>query len=134
MKPEPDRNRRNRNFLPWRNQDRNALRVQNRIWIRIQHQKIQKIQKERTTFREIMLILTLKRQDLKFFVLDIVWIRNRNQNFSKVGTGTATNHYGSTTSLRNLIVAGYKRERKNQSSVTGSNLPTVIIKFFLNKT
>ncbi len=30
-------------------------------------------------------------------VLNSVWIRNRNQNFSKVGTGTATNHYGSTT-------------------------------------
>jgi hypothetical protein len=31
--------------------------------------------------------------------INIVWIRNRNQNFSKVGTetGTATNHYSSTT-------------------------------------
>ncbi len=30
-------------------------------------------------------------------VLNIVRIRNRNQNFSKVGTATATNHCGSTT-------------------------------------
>jgi hypothetical protein len=31
--------------------------------------------------------------------INTVWIRNRNQNFSKVGTGTgtATNHYSSTT-------------------------------------
>jgi hypothetical protein len=40
-------------------------------------------------------------------VLNIVWIRNqnrspnwnRNRNFSKVVTGTAINHYGSTTLL-----------------------------------
>jgi hypothetical protein len=50
-----------------------------------------------------MLLLTLKRQDcVKRFrcwktELNTVWIRNRNQNFSEVGTGTATNHYGSTT-------------------------------------
>ncbi len=39
----------------------------------------------------------------KFFVIENyakqVWIRNRNENFSKVGTGAGTtiNHYGSTT-------------------------------------
>jgi hypothetical protein len=50
------------------------------------------------------LLLKLKRQDFRNFVvfgklLNIVGIRsrNQNQNFSKVGTGTATNHYGSTT-------------------------------------
>ncbi len=32
-------------------------------------------------------------------MLNIDWIRNRNQNFSIVGTGTAINHYGSTTLL-----------------------------------
>jgi hypothetical protein len=54
-----------------------------------------------------MLHLTFKRQDfVQFFrfwqtVPNIVYIwnrsRNRYQNFSKVGTGTATNLYGSTT-------------------------------------
>ncbi len=51
-----------------------------------------------------MLLLTLKSfvQSSHCWktVLNIVWIRNRsrnwNQNFSKVGTTTATNHYGST--------------------------------------
>ncbi len=50
------------------------------------------------------MLLTLKRQNfVQFFcfwknVLNIVWIRiwsrNRNQNFSKVGTGTATKSVG----------------------------------------
>jgi hypothetical protein len=83
--------------------------------------------------------MILKRQDfIQTFcswktVLDSVWIRNRNQNYSKVGTGTATNHYGSTTLLRNLTGAGYKQERINLSSVSGSNLPTAINIIFLNK-
>ncbi len=74
------------------------------------------------TFWEILLLLlTLKRQDfvhifscLKNCAKNIVWIQNRgrnrnrncnrNLNFSKVGKGTATNHYGSTTlySIRQL--------------------------------
>jgi hypothetical protein len=100
------------------------------------NKKVKRIKNERTTFREIKLILTLTRQDfVQLFcfwktVLDIVWIRNRNQNISKVGTGTATNHYGSTTLLRNLTGAGYKQERINISSVSGSNLPTAIIIIF----
>jgi hypothetical protein len=32
-------------------------------------------------------------------------IRNQNQNLSKVGTGTATNHYGSTTLIMSTITA-----------------------------
>jgi hypothetical protein len=48
-----------------------------------------------------MLILTVKKQDfVKIFVfgkLDSERERDRNQNFSQVGTGTATNHCGSTT-------------------------------------
>jgi hypothetical protein len=47
------------------------------------------------------LLLTLKTEQARFFeiccfwktVLNIVRIRNLNQSFSKVGTGTATNHY-----------------------------------------
>jgi hypothetical protein len=47
-----------------------------------------------------MLLLALKRQDFVQIccwktLLNIFWIRN--QNLSKVGTGTAANHYGSTT-------------------------------------
>ncbi len=38
-------------------------------------------------------------------VLNIVWIRNRNKNFSKVGTGTGTStkHYSSTKLLSTFI-------------------------------
>jgi hypothetical protein len=49
----------------------------------------------------VLLLLAFKRQNFvyKYFcgktVLSIVWIRNRN--VSKVGTGTAISHYGSTT-------------------------------------
>ncbi len=108
----------------------------------IKWNKKSQIKNERTTFREIILIMKLKRQDfVQTFccwktVLDIVWIRNRNrnQNYSKVGTRTTTNHYGSTTLLRNLTGAGYKQEKINLSSVSGWNLPTVIIIIFLNKT
>jgi hypothetical protein len=67
------------------------------------NKKVKKIKDERQTFWEIMLLLTLESQDfVQIFlcwktVLNFVWIRNRNQKFSKFGTGTATNHYGSTT-------------------------------------
>jgi hypothetical protein len=61
-----------------------------------------------TSFWDTMLLLlTFKRQDFFvqiFFVEKLgyimvwiqfrIWIRNRNRNFSKVGTGTAINRYG----------------------------------------
>jgi hypothetical protein len=43
-----------------------------------------------------MLLIALKRQDFVHFLLLTNWNQNRNQNFSKVGTGTSVNHYGST--------------------------------------
>jgi hypothetical protein len=91
-----------------------------------------KIENERPTFREIMLILTLKRQDfVQIFcfwkiVLNTVWIRNQsgNQNFFKVGTGTgngtATNHYGSTTKL--LSTPKYCAPNESPASMTGISL------------
>jgi hypothetical protein len=63
---------------------------------------IYRIQKSKSTFWETLLLLALKRQDFAQIyccwktVLNIVWIRNRNQIF---GTGTTINHYGSTTLL-----------------------------------
>jgi hypothetical protein len=58
-----------------------------------------------------MLVLTLKRQDFVIFLFgwktmqNIIWIRNRNFNFSKVGTATAANHYGSTTLINGSILS-----------------------------
>jgi hypothetical protein len=37
-------------------------------------------------------------------VLNIVWSRSRNQNLPKVGTGTATNRYGSTKLVLGTVV------------------------------
>jgi hypothetical protein len=54
---------------------------------------------ERPTLWETMLLLTLKRpcfvQIFWLFINCAAWIWN--ENFSKVGTGTAVNHYGFTT-------------------------------------
>ncbi len=51
-----------------------------------------------------MLLLTLKRKDfVNFFstaTVNIVWIRSRNRNTSKIGTGTAINHYSFPTQLK----------------------------------
>jgi hypothetical protein len=63
------------------------------------NKKVKKILSKRPTFWEIMLLLTLKRQDFVQIlfccktVLNIVRIQNLNKNFSKV----RMNHYGSTT-------------------------------------
>jgi hypothetical protein len=40
----------------------------------------------------------------RFCAINIVWIRNRKQNIVKVGTATATNHYGSTTLLLTVFL------------------------------
>jgi hypothetical protein len=53
------RNRRNRNFLPYRNRNDLRIRFRNQIWIRIQYKilynkKSQKIKNERPTFWEII--------------------------------------------------------------------------------
>ncbi len=42
--------------------------------------------------------------------------RNRNRNFSKVGTGTAVNHYGSTT-LMEIAVIDLKHHFKEAQGI-----------------
>jgi hypothetical protein len=83
------------------------------------NKKVKKINNARPTFGETMLLMTLKRPDCVKLIfgwnlLNIVWIpngnrrRNRNQNFSKVETGTTTNHYGSTTLYGYYLIGFFK--------------------------
>ncbi len=85
------------------------------------------------------LLLTSKRQDMEQFfrfwktVLNIVWIRNRNRKFSKVGTGTATGYRTVAQHLR-LVVVGLlpagtrtscwkKKHRENVLVIVVANKP-----------
>jgi hypothetical protein len=114
--PEPELEPKPRNPLTLLNQNlmhsssATRFRFRSRIWIRIQYKieyKSLKIKKERPTFLETMLLLTLKRQDFVQFLLLKYCARyclepEPEPKLQEPKTGTGINHNGSTTLHLNL--------------------------------